>query len=316
MHKPRIAFFGTPWIAQQCLEELLLLDIDLVCVVCQPDKQKDRKGNIINCAVKEFALNKNITVHQPEKIDQLHDVLKDLNLDLIVTCAYGQFVTTRILELPKYGCVNLHASLLPKLRGGAPIHWAIINNEKETGISLMYMVKKMDAGNVLFQNKTNISETDTYDTLLIKLANLAREMISQNILKTLDKNIVSIEQNELDATFGYNIKKSEELIDFNKSVELVDCQVRGLYSKPMAKVNLDGNIFKIHSCYKSNIISNSKPGTINLINKDGIYVSTNDFDIIITKIQPPNKSAILVKDYINGSHNIKVGTIINEGTNG
>ncbi|MGL4950832.1 MAG: methionyl-tRNA formyltransferase [Mycoplasma sp.] len=316
MAKPKIAFFGTPWIAQQCLEELLLLDIDLVAVICQPDKQKDRKGNIINCPVKEYALSNNIKVFQPEKIDELFDEIKSMDLDLIITCAYGQFITSRVLELPKFGCVNLHTSLLPKLRGGAPIHWSIINNEKETGVTLMYMIKKMDAGNIISQIKVPISSAETYDSLLIKLAHSCRQMIAKNILPVIHTHVESLPQNESLATFGYNISKQDEIINFNKSVNLVDCQIRGLYSKPMGKVELDQKIYKIHAASISNIKSQSTPGTINKIDNSGIYVSTIDFDIIITKIQPPSKNAILVKDLINGSHDFSVGLILNGDING
>ncbi|MGL4948728.1 MAG: methionyl-tRNA formyltransferase [Mycoplasma sp.] len=315
MSKPRIAFFGTPWIAMQCLEELSKLNVDIPFVISQPDKQKDRKGNIVNCDVKKFCIANDITIYQPEKIGDIYEDVANANLDLILTCAYGQFVPEKILSLPKYGCVNLHASLLPKLRGGAPIHWSIINGEEKTGVTLMYMVKQMDAGNIICVDETPILDTDTYDSLLIKVANCARNIIKNNLLETLSKNVKSIPQDESGITFGYNIKKEDELINFNKSCKLVNCQIRGLHSKPMAKMNYKNKIFKVFESEISQVKSSTKPGTINKISNEGIFISTIDFDIIIKKIQAPNKNAVEIKQLINGEHDFLINTIVNEVIN-
>lgn len=305
--KPRIAFFGTPWIAKKCLETLIKLDIELVAIVCQPDRQKDRKNNFIYCDAKNFALDNKIKLYQPEKIKDLYEELNTLNLDLIITCAFGQFIPENILDLPTYKCVNVHASLLPKLRGGAPIHWAIINQEKSTGITLMYMAKKMDAGNIIVQSSINIDKKETFDSLLIKLAQLAQTVLFENTLKLCNHNVVSIPQDEQKITFGYNINSVDEVISFANDSNSIDAKIRGLYSKPMAKLIYENNIYKIHSASISSNKSNTKPGIINKIDKTGIYISTEDYDVIITKIQAPNKNAISISEMINGKHPFVVG---------
>lgn len=305
--KPRIAFFGTPWIAKKCLETLIELDIELVAIVCQPDRQKDRKNNFIYCDVKNFAIENKIKLFQPEKIKDSYDDLKDLNLDLIVTCAFGQFIPENILNLPTYKCVNVHASLLPKLRGGAPIHWAIINQEKNTGITLMYMAKKMDAGNIIAQSSVDIDKQDTYDSLLIKLSELAQSMLSSYTLKLCNNNVVSIPQDEQKITFGYNINPNDEIINFCNDSKSIDAKIRGLFSKPMSKLIYENNIYKIHAASISSNKSDIKPGLITKIDKTGIYISTKDYDVIITKIQAPNKNAISISEMINGKHPFVVG---------
>lgn len=305
--KPRIAFFGTPWIAKKCLETLIELDVELVAIVCQPDRHKDRKNNFIYCDVKNFAIDNKIKLFQPEKINELYEDLKSLNLDLIITCAFGQFVPESILDLPTYKCVNIHASLLPKLRGGAPIHWAIINQHKQTGITLMYMAKKMDAGNIIFQSSIDIDTLETYDSLLIKLAKLAQILLSEYTLKLCNHNIVSYVQDEHEVTFGYNINTIDEIINFNDKSKNIDAKIRGLYSKPTAKLIFENDIYKIHAAAISSNKSNLKPGTIYKIDKTGIHVSTIDYDIIITKIQPPNKNVTNVSEMINGNHTFIVG---------
>lgn len=305
--KPRIAFFGTPWIAKKCLETLIELDIELVAIVCQPDRQKDRKNNFIYCDVKNFAIENKIKLFQPEKIKDSYEDLKDLNLDLIITCAFGQFIPENILDLPTYKCVNVHASLLPKLRGGAPIHWAIINQEKNTGITLMYMAKKMDAGNIIAQSSIDIDKHETYDSLLIKLSELAQSMLSSYTLKLCNNNVVSIPQDEQKITFGYNINPNDEIINFCNDSKSIDAKIRGLFSKPMSKLIYENNIYKIHAASISSNKSDIKPGLITKIDKTGIYISTKDYDVIITKIQAPNKNAISISEMINGKHPFVVG---------
>lgn len=309
MNKPRIAFFGTPWIASQCLETLKQLDVELVAIVCQPDKQKDRKQNFVFCDVKKFALSHKVPLFQTEKVDQIFDQLAELKLDLIITCAFGQFVSQRILDLPKLKCINLHASLLPKLRGGAPIHWAILNQEKETGITIMYMARKMDAGDIIVQQSLPISTMETYDSLLIKLAQLAQNMLIQYLQSIIHQKLVATPQNESQITLGYNITKAQEIINFHADVASLDAQVRGLYSKPMAKLIYEGQLYKVHTALPTSVTSKTKPGMINRIDRTGMYISTLDFDLQITKIQPPSKQAILISDMINGHHDFKIDTI-------
>ena len=179
--KNKVIFMGTPKIAAECLAAILERnDVEVVAVVCQPDKPVGRKKEIVFSPVKQLALDNNLQVLQDIKVSNLYEQIKQLNHDLIFTCAFGQFVPDNILAIPKYKCVNLHASLLPKLRGGAPIQWAIINREKTTGFSLMYMEKKMDAGNIIKQYELPIDINETYKSLYDKLCSLARDIIKND----------------------------------------------------------------------------------------------------------------------------------------
>lgn len=173
----------------------------------------------------------------------------------------------------------------------------------------MYMAKKMDAGDIIIQESLPISKSDTYDSLLIKLTQLAQGMLVQHLSSIIKQQLVPILQNEAQITLGYNITKSQELIDFRAPVNHIDAQIRGLYSKPMAKLVYENQLYKIHVAQPTTTISNTKPGTINRIDRTGIYVSTLDFDLQITKLQAPNKQALLISDMINGHHDFKINTI-------
>ncbi len=281
-----VIFMGTPQIACEVLNELVnLKDVNLLGVICQPDREFDRKKNIIYSPVKQFCLDHNIKTYQPEKISSLYEELSTLKIDLFITCAYGQFIPEKIINLATIGSFNLHASLLPLLRGGAPIHWAIINGFKETGITLMRMVKKMDAGAIIKQKSCSIEPNETTSTLTKKLATIACEVLKENwnLLsnpKAIKKS--EIEQNDLEATFGLNITKDNMQIDFNKSAYEIDCLVRGLYDKPIARWNYKTIEIKVYSIEVTNNKSQLKPGSIVKFDKNGLLVSTKDFDIRIT----------------------------------
>ncbi len=309
----RVVFLGTPKIAAVVLKEIYhLKQVDVVGVFCQPDKAVDRKGNPIFCEVKQFAIKNNIKCFQPENINEDFDTLASLKPDLIITCAYGQFIGTKILTLPKYKCVNFHASLLPKLRGGAPIHWAIINGYHETGWTLMFMEKKMDAGNMIKRYPIIIDDKDTYASLYDKLCNMIPQIVVNDFEILLNENLKGEVQNEADATFGYNIKKEETYIDFNKNAQDIYNQVRGLNDKPVARVIYNHEDIKVYWSNITNEESKELPGTILSIDKKGIKVATQDFNIILTRIQLPSKKQMDVAEIINGSHPFKVGTIFNK----
>lgn len=311
MNKPRVVFFGTPWIAKECLETLHQLDVEIVGVVSQPDREVNRKKEIVYSEVKSYCLEHQIPIIQPIKLSEAYDALKAFEADIFITCAYGQFISDQILSLPRYGCVNIHASLLPKLRGGAPIHWAIINGDQATGITFMYTIKKMDAGNIIFKESIPITNTDTYKSMLVKLANLAKVMINKYFFQLLDANLPSLPQNEDEVTIGLNIKKEQEFINFFNSCSLVDCQIRGLYDKPMAKFELEKIVYKVHTAQPTTIPSTQTPGIITKIAKEGLYISTQDFDICLTTIQIPGKKAMTISDLINGAHPFKEGQRLN-----
>lgn len=301
MQNKKVIFFGTPWIAKECLKTIHEINgIDVIAIVTQPDREFDRKKNPIYSDVKKFAIENKIKYFQPEKLLEIYQDLLTLNPDIFITCAYGQFIPQKILDIPKYKCVNIHASLLPKLRGGAPIHWSIINGDKQTGITFMYTIKEMDAGNIIFKQAINIDNHDTYKTLLIKLCDLAKSMIKEKILDLFCENINSIEQDKDAVSFGYNIKKEDEIINWNKNAKNIYDLIRGLNDKPVAKWIYKNTVIKVFESTISNNKSTKEPGTITNITKRGIEIATLDFDIVITRIQLPSKNVSDVKDLING----------------
>lgn len=306
--KKKVVFMGTPEISVCVLKGLLSIpNTEIVCVVSQPDRATDRKKKIVYNPIKTFCLENKLTLYQPEKISFIYEELKTLTPDIIITCAYGQFIPQKILDLPPLGCFNLHASLLPKLRGGAPIHWSIINGDKVTGVTLMEMILKMDAGNIISQTTCPILLSDTASSLTLKLANLASETLVTNWNKLITKNYQSIPQDEREVTFGCNIKKEETYINFNQSCHLVDCFIRGLSTKPGAIWNYNDMNIKIHVAKCTNIKSINSPGTITRFDQTGLYIATQDYDLNLIKIQLPNKNIVATIDIINGNHPFRIG---------
>lgn len=306
--KNKIIFMGTPKIAAECLKAILARnDVQVLAVVCQPDKPIGRKQQIIFSPVKTIAIQKNIPVLQEAKISILYDKIKELNPDLIFTCAFGQFIPENILFIPKYHCINLHASLLPKLRGGAPIHWAIINHEKITGFSLMYMTKKMDAGNIIKQYSITISDSETYSSLHDKLCLLAQTIIANDFAMLFQKQLPSIVQDEKNVTFGYNITRDNEKIKWDDTAINIDALIRGLYAIPCAYTTYNNQAIKIHQANIINVASTSLPGIIHAIDKNGIQVNTQDKIINLKIIQLPGKKPCNINQLINGNHNFKTG---------
>ena len=207
---------GTPSFAVPILEELIN-KYNVIMVVSQPDKEKDRKGNIIYSPCKELAKKNNIEVYQPIKIREEYQYILDKKPDIIITAAYGQIIPSQILDYPKYGCINVHGSLLPKLRGGAPIHHAIINGDKEAGVTIMYMDKKMDSGDIISQRSINIDDNMILDDLYYKLSILGRDLLIDTLPSILNGTNNRIKQNEEEVTYAYNVTREEEKIDFNKT---------------------------------------------------------------------------------------------------
>ena len=303
---------GTPSFAVPILEALID-NYNVIMVVCQPDKEKDRKGNIIYSPCKEIALKNNIEVYQPNKIREEYQYILDKNPDIIITAAYGQIIPLEILEYPKYGCINVHGSLLPKLRGGAPIHHAIINGDKIAGVTIMYMDKKMDAGDIISQRSIEIGENTILDDLYYKLSIIGRDLLLDTLPSIFNGTNDRIRQDEDKVTFGFNITKEEEKIDFNDTSNNIHNKIRGLSSIPGAYAIINNKRMKIYLSEKTNNISKSKPGTINDINENGIIVSTKDYDIILKNIKLEGKNRCNVKDFINGIRREDyIGGVFNE----
>ena len=286
---------GTPSFAVPILEALIE-KTNVVMVVSQPDREKDRKGNVIYSPCKSIAINNNISVFQPLKIREEYQTILDKKPDIIVTAAYGQIIPIELLNYPKYGCINVHGSLLPKLRGGAPIHHAIMNGDEEAGVTIMYMDKKMDAGDIISQRSIEIDDDMILDELYYKLSLLGRDLLMDTLPSIIDGTNNRIKQNEDEVTFGYNITKEEEKINFNDKIDNVYNKIRGLSSIPGAYAIINGKRMKLYMSEKTNIISDAIPGTILDINSDGIFVSTNDYVIKLTDIKLEGK--ILMR-YLN-----------------
>lgn len=297
----KIIFMGTPDFAVPILEKINE-KYEVVMVVTQPDTYNYRKKKYAYSEVKEFALKHNLNLFQPENIKKEKEVILKLDIDLIVTAAYGQFIPKEILNHPKLRSINVHGSILPKYRGGAPIQRAIINGEVETGITIMYMEQKMDAGDILRIEKLPILDSDTGDSMFKKLSILGSEMIV-NVIEDLRENkITPIKQSEAEATYAYNLTKEDERIDFSKTARSVFNQIRGLNSNPGAYFILDKDNIKVYNSRVSTKTTDKLPGIIAGINKDSFEISCGDNSIIeITEIQMPSKNRVKVRDFLNGN---------------
>lgn len=299
MKNLKVVFMGTPTFSVPILEALIE-KTNVILVVSQPDREKDRKGNLLSTPIKELALKHNIEVYQPSNIKQNYQKIIDVNPDIIITCAYGQIIPEELLNYPKYKCINVHGSLLPKLRGGAPIHHAIIDGETETGITIMYMDKKMDAGDIISQRKIKIDDNDNLDVLYEKMSYLGRDLLMDTLESIVDGTNNRKKQDKKKVTYAPNITKEEEKINFDKSGIEIHNLIRGLSSSPCAYCFLDEKRMKIFTSILTNIPSKYPAGTIEKIDKSGIYVSTIDNIIVFTDIMLEGKKRCLVSNFING----------------
>ena len=290
---------GTPTFSVPILESLIS-NTNVILVVSQPDREKDRKGNLLPTPTKMVALNHSIEVYQPENIKKEYQKILDLKPDIIITCAYGQIIPEVLLNAPKYGAINVHGSLLPHFRGGAPIHHAIINGDKATGITIMYMDKKMDAGDIISQREIAIAENDTLDSLYEKMSHVGEELLIETLPSVINGTNKRIKQDEEKVTYGLNITKEEEKIDFHKSSHSIHNLIRGLSSIPGAYCYLDDKRLKIYLSETTNIKSKKEPGTIEQIDKTGIYISTIDNLIKVTNLKLEGKKRVNVNEFING----------------
>lgn len=299
----KVIFMGTPDFSVPVLKGLLE-NYKVRAVVTQPDKPVGREGKLTFSPIKKLALENTLLVIQPENLRESVDEILSLQPDLIVTCAYGQIVPKAILDYPRYGCINVHASLLPKLRGGAPIHRAIINGFKKTGITIMYMNEGMDKGDIITQEELPILDTDTAETLHDKLSILGRDLLLKTLPSILDGTNTRTKQDESLASFAFNIKRDDERIVFNKTKKEIFNQVRGLNSWPGAYCILEGKILKVWECYQTdNIYPNMFDGQITKIYPDGLGVKVSNGEIVLTTVQPEGKTKMKAIDFINGLQN-------------
>ena len=295
----KVVFMGTPTFSVPILESLIK-ECNVILVVSQPDKEKDRKGAFVSTPIKQIALSHNIEVYQPTKIKEEYQKIIDANPDIIITCAYGQIIPESLINYPHLGCINVHGSLLPRLRGGAPIHHAIINGDDETGITIMYMDKHMDSGDIIAKRSLSIGPNDTLDIVYEKMSKLGATLLIETLPSIVAGTNNRIKQDEKYVTFGYNITKEEEKINFNNPSIKVHNLIRGLSSIPGAYCFLKEKRLKIYQSELTNIKSTTPPGTIEKIDKTGIYISTNDNLLKIIDIKLEGKKRCLVKDFVNG----------------
>lgn len=301
----RVIFMGTPDFAVPVLENLIA-NTNVIMVVTQPDKEVGRNRELQFTPVKKVALAHGIPVFQPTKIREEYEEVTKLNADIIITCAYGQIIPEVILTNPRLGCINVHASLLPRLRGGAPIHHALIDGEAKTGITIMYMDKKMDTGDIISQEEYVIKDTDNVGILHDILSKMGSELLIKTLPSIIDGTNNRICQNESEATYAWNIKREEEHINFNKSSKEVYNMVRGLNPWPKANTIINGVEVKVLDCFIGEKDSNLSSGTIVEINKDNIGICTKDKVIYITRVKPFGKKEMSARDYINGLNKDKV----------
>ncbi|HIS39015.1 MAG TPA: methionyl-tRNA formyltransferase [Candidatus Onthousia faecavium] len=302
----RIIFMGTPNFAVPIFKALVE-NYNVVAVVTQPDKKVGRKQILTPSPIKETSALYNIPILQPQKIKEDYQLILDYKPDLIVTCAYGQIIPEIILNYPKYKCINVHASLLPKLRGGAPIQHAIMDGYDKTGITIMYMAKKMDAGDIISQVETAITKKDTYGSLHDRLSILGRDLLLETLPKIISNDVIPKEQDENLVTFGYNITKEDEKIDFSKDNIEVFNKIRGLNPVPGAYTTLNGKRLKIYAArLGERYYAKSNPGTIMDFYEDGISVVANTTEIIITDLALEGKRRCSAKDFLNGADKEKL----------
>lgn len=301
--EPKIVFMGTPEFAVPVLHELVKY-YKIKAVVTQPDRKSGRDGKVVMSPVKKEAFEHTLLVVQPEKIKEDYDEVLALEPDLIITCAYGQILPKEIIDYPKLGVVNIHASLLPKLRGAAPIHHAIIDGYNKTGITLMYSDTRMDEGDIISQEEIPIDINDTASSLHNKLSLLSSKMIIASLPEILEGTSPRIKQNNEEATYAFTIKREDERIDFSKTKREIYNQVRGLNSWPGAYCLYEDKILKVWQCYQTN---NFYPelfdGQITKVYSDGIGIKVNNGEIVLTVIQPEGKRRMSAIEFANGEKN-------------
>lgn len=307
----KIIFMGTPGFSVPILNGLVAEGYDVLRVVTQPDRPVGRKKVLTPPPVKEAVLEHGIKVLQPEKISgspEMEEIIS-LNPDLIVTAAFGQFLPETLLKAPKLGAINVHASLLPKYRGGAPVHYSIIKGDSETGVTIMRMVKKMDAGDMLSQKAIPISKTDDVGSMFDKLSLLGKDMLLEMLPEFIAGNIKEIPQDETLVTYSPNITREEEQIDWNKTSELIDCQVRGMRPWPVAFTTYQETRVKLWDTTPLDETTTKAPGTIIKINKKNFLVACGEGTVLqINDLQLAGKGRLKAVEYLNG-----VGRTMEEG---
>lgn len=298
----KIVFMGTPAFSAPILKMLADEGHTIVSVVTQPDRPVGRKKIMTPTPVKEQALELGLPIYQPEKLkdpEQAQKIL-DLEPDLIVTAAFGQILPSAILQAPPLGAINVHASLLPEYRGGAPIHQAIIDGKKETGVTIMYMVDRLDAGDIISQTTVPIEETDHTGSMFEKLSTAGMDLLKETLPSIIDGTNPRIPQDESRVTFARNISREQERIDWQLSAVEIYNQVRGLHPWPVAFTTLSGANVKLWWTEIADSQKDGAPGEIVELTKDAIIVRTGSGTLAIKELQPSGKKRMTAEDYLRG----------------
>ena len=310
MEKPRMIFFGTPEFAVSILQTLIDMECNVVAVVSQPDRPIGRKHILTPTPVHALSEKYDIPCLQPEKLTEEVDLVLKYEPDLILTCAYGQFVPTSILSYPKLGCINIHPSLLPKYRGGAPMHHAIMAGEKETGVSLMQMVKKMDAGKVYAQVHLDIGEDETQAELSERLNDASCQLLKGHLQEYIDGKLPGIEQDESKVIIGNNISREEEEVHFSQEdIHKIYDHIRGLIDWPIAYGMLDGKRIKFYKVRKEVKEVQQSAGTVLGFHDHALEIACNGGILKVFELQMEGKKRMDADAFKNGYASEVVGKV-------
>ena len=297
----RIVFMGTPDSAATCLKKILADGFEVVGVYTQPDRPKGRGMKLVASPVKEVALAAGIPVYQPENFREEESVeaLRALKPDVCAVVAYGRILPQKVLDVPTFGCINIHASLLPKYRGSAPYQWAVLDGRKETGVTAMYLCREMDAGDIIDVSKTPIGENETAGELLNKLAVLGAELLSKTLSRfEKEGKLPAVPQNPEEVSYAPMLDKTMCPIDWNQTAVQVHNHVRGLHPWPVATFVLQGKTFKVHD---TRVVSGSgTPGQILGLTKTGLVVACGEGAVEITSLQAEGGKRMAAPDYFRG----------------
>lgn len=295
---------GSPLFSVPVLEELNK-NVNVVGVVTAPDAYVGRKKVLTMCPVKEKAVSLGLKVYSPIKLRSDFEFIKELNPDMIITCAYGQILSEEILNIPKLGCFNLHGSLLPKYRGGAPIHYALLNGDEKTGITLMYMDKGMDSGDMIAKEEIKIEDNDNIESLTNKLSIIASNMIIKYLPSLIDGTNNREKQDNSKVTFSPIITREDEHLDFNLSAKEIYNRYRMLSPNPLPNIKIDDIEYKIAEC--KIVDASGKVSTVVSKDKSSFTIMAKDKGIMVTKIKPIGKNIMNVRDFFNGYHDEIIG---------
>ena len=304
----RVVFMGTPDFASASLARLLRSNHEVIGVFTQPDKPQNRGMKLQPTPVKALALEAGLPVYQPATVKngEALEILRELQPDILAVVAYGKLLPEDVLNLPKYGAVNVHGSLLPKYRGAAPIQWAVLNGDAVTGVSTMYLAKEMDAGDVIFSEETPIGEQETAGELFDRLAEMGAELLTKTLDAIEAGTAPRTPQDQAEATYTTMITKSLCPIDWNQAPRAIVKHVCGLSPWPTATAEIDGTLMKIHKVEIADQTTSAVPGTIIAAGKQGITVACADGAVTITELQAPGKKRLRASDWLLG-HPLRLG---------